>query len=118
MDFVRSQRLKTMSMCVRLISMYRVYLVLYRAACWNVVLLNLFKKACQQRIFGLFSSRSAGSRGSSNRSILVQLMSSQPFCSKHHITNVSFLLSRVLFCAIFALFMFVLFVFISVLTTQ
>ena len=45
-------------------------------------------------------------------------MSFQPFCSLHHITNVSFLLSRVLFCAIFALFMFVLFVFISVLTTQ
>ena len=44
---VRSQRLKTMSMCVRLISVYRVYLVLYRAACWNVVLFNLFKIACQ-----------------------------------------------------------------------
>ena len=46
-DAVRSQRLKTMSMCVRLISVYRVYLVLYRAACWNVVLFNLFKIACQ-----------------------------------------------------------------------
>ena len=44
---VRSQRLKTMSMCVRSISVYRVYLDLYRAACWNVVLFNLFKIACQ-----------------------------------------------------------------------
>ena len=44
---VRSQRLKTMSMCVRLISVYRVYLILYRAACWNVVLFNLFNIACQ-----------------------------------------------------------------------
>ena len=47
----------------------------------------------------------------------MQLVSSQPFCSQHRITNVSLLLSRVLFCAIFALFMFVLFVFISVLIT-
>ena len=46
-------------MCVRSIRVYRVYLVLYRAACWNVVLCNLFKIACQQRIFGFFSSRSA-----------------------------------------------------------
>ena len=56
---VSSQHLKTVSMCVRSISVYPVYLVLYRAACWNVVLFNLFKIACQQRIFGLFSSRSA-----------------------------------------------------------
>jgi len=48
---------------------------------------------------------------------LVQLMPNQLPSSQQRITNVSLLLSRVLFYAIFALFMFVLFVSISVLTT-
>ena len=42
--------------------------------------------------------------------------SSQPFMAQHRITNVTLLLSRVLVCSIFALFTFVLFVSISVLT--
>ena len=43
---------------------------------------------------------------------------SQPFVAQHRITNVSLLLSRVLVCAIFALFMFVLFVSFAFYTTM
>ena len=69
-----------------------------------------------QRIF-VFQFSQRGSKFSSNRSILVHLVPCQHFCSQRRSTNVSLLLSRVLFCAIFAMFMFVLLVFFSVLTT-